>query len=307
MPKQSTHSQVSEKSNSSPHTEKNIASTLIEYGKTIFITLLAALLLKLFVIEAYRIPSTSMENTLQVGDFLLVNKLAYGLRTPRHLPFTATQLSSFTLPMFHSVQRGDVVVFEFPGDRDEVKPAESVNYIKRCVGLPGDTIEIQSGRVLVNGIETNFPPLGKRTNHPAGNMFRRGEEMFPKGSSFNDVNYGPIVVPKRSDTLQINSTSILQWRVFIERERHTVAFNADTILIDGKAVSTYCVQRNYYFVLGDNRDNSMDSRYWGFVPDDNLIGEALFVYWSWDQEVPVSNLAEKLSSIRWNRIGTLTR
>jgi signal peptidase I len=307
MPAQSTHSQVSEKPNSSLRTEKNTASTLIEYGKTIFITLLAALLLKLFVVEAFRIPSTSMENTLQVGDFLLVNKLAYGLRTPHHVPFTAISLSSFTLPMFRSVHHGDVVVFEFPGDKDEVKPAESVNYIKRCVGLSGDTVEIKSGRVLVNGSETSFPPLGRRINHPAGSLFKRSEVISPKGSSFNNANYGPIVVPKRGDTLQINSISILQWRVFIERERHTVAFNADTILIDGKAVSTYCIQQNYYFVLGDNRDNSMDSRYWGFVPDDNLIGEALFVYWSWDQEVPVSNLAEKLSTIRWNRIGTLIR
>jgi signal peptidase I len=209
--------------------------------------------------------------------------------------------------MFRSVHRGDVVVFEFPGDRDDVKPTESVNYIKRCVGLPGDTIEIQSGRVLVNEVEISFPPLGRRTNHPVGNPFKHGEELFPKGSTYNDANYGPIVIPKHGDTLQINAASISQWRVFVEREQHTGAFNTGTILIDGKIVTTYCVQRNYYFVLGDNRDKSMDSRYWGFVPDDNLIGEALFVYWSWDQEVPVSSLAEKLSTIRWNRIGKLIR
>jgi signal peptidase I len=146
MSEQSKHNEVTESTDSSLHREKNITLTLIEYGKTIFITLLVALVLKLFVVEAYRIPSTSMENTLQVGDFLLVNKLAYGLHTPRRIPFTSTSLSSFTLPLFRGVHRGDVVVFEFPGGRDEVKPSESVNYIKRCIGLPGDTVEIRFGK-----------------------------------------------------------------------------------------------------------------------------------------------------------------
>jgi signal peptidase I len=95
--------------------------------------------------------------------------------------------------------------------------------------------------------------------------------------------------------------------MLIEREGHTVRTEDDMILIDGTVTSTYLVHKNYYFVLGDNRDNSMDSRYWGFVPDDHLIGEALFVYWSWDTKVSVSNISEKLSTIRWKRIGTLIR
>jgi signal peptidase I len=307
MLEQLKHNGITETTDSSPRPEKDIASTLIEYGKIILITLLAALVLKLFVVEAYRIPSTSMENTLQVGDFLLVNKLAYGLHTPRRIPFTAISLSSFTLPLFRNIHRGDVIVFEFPGSREEVNPSESVNYIKRCIGLPGDTVEIRSGNVFINGIETSSPLYGRSTTHPANNSFRQYTEMFPEGSAFNDVNYGPVIVPKRGDVLTINPASISRWRIFIEREGHTVQLNADAILIDGAATSSYRVERNYYFVLGDNRDNSMDSRYWGFVPSDHVIGEALFIYWSWDPEIPVYSVTEKYSTIRWDRIGTLIR
>jgi signal peptidase I, bacterial type len=307
MPEQSQHNEGTKNTDSSLHKEKNLASTLNEYGKTILITLLAALILKLFVVEAYRIPSTSMENTLQIGDFLLVNKLAYGLRTPRHIPFKATSLSSFTLPLFRNVHRGDVVVFEFPGSKYEVKPTETVNYIKRCIGLPGDTVEIRFGKVFVNGIEVSFPLHGISTTHPTNNAFRQNAEMFPDGSVFSDVNYGPVIVPKRNDILTIDPATFSQWHILIEREGHTVQFSADTILIDGLVTSDYRVQQNYYFTLGDNRDNSMDSRYWGFVPDDHLIGEALFIYWSWDPEVPVYSISEKYSTIRWNRIGTLIR
>jgi signal peptidase I len=305
IPEQSLSNGVTKNIDSPLYKKKCRASTATEYVKTIFITLFAALILKIFVVEAYRIPSTSMENTLQIGDYLLVNKLAYGLHTPRNFPFASTSIFSFTLPLLRSVHRGDVVVFEFPGGRNEVKPSESVNYIKRCIGLPGDTVEIRFGTVLVNGIGTSFPLHGISTIHSSDNSHRRNGEMFPEGSAFSDVNYGPIVVPKRGDILKINPATFHQWQVFIEREGHPIQFNGDTILIDGIATSSYRVQQNYYFVLGDNRDNSMDSRYWGFVPDDHVIGEALFIYWSWDPEVPVYSISEKYSTIRWNRIGTL--
>jgi signal peptidase I len=301
------HKRVPENTNSSLEKENNITSTLLAYGKTILITLLAALVLKLFVVEAYRIPSTSMENTLQIGDFLLVNKLAYGLHTPRRLPLTSTSLSSFTLPLFRNVHRGDVIVFEFPGNRNEVIPSEPVNYIKRCIGIPGDTIEIRSGKVFVNSLETSFPLHGRRTNHANDNTLQRNIEMFPDNSTFSDVNYGPVVVPKRGDAIKIDPSSLSLWHIFIEREGHTIQFNADTVLIDRAPESIYHVQKDYYFVLGDNRDNSMDSRYWGFVPADHLVGEALFIYWSWDSEVPVYSISEKYSTIRWDRIGTLIR
>jgi signal peptidase I len=307
MQEQSRHKERTEKTDTPLHREETMSPTLIEYGKVLLVTLLAALALKLFVVDAFRIPSTSMESTLQIGDFLLVNKLAYGLNTPRHIPFTKTPLSSYTFSLLRSVHRGDVVVFEFPGSRYEVRPSEPVNYIKRCIGLPGDTVEIRSGNVLVNSSETRFPAYGRRPAHPTENSLRRNSEMFPIGSSFSDMNYGPIIVPKRGDVVHLDPSSFSQWQIFIEREGYSVQLSNNTILIDGSAASTYRVQKNYYFVLGDNRDNSIDSRYWGFVPDDHLIGEALCIYWSWDPEIPVYSISEKFSTIRWNRIGTLIR
>ena len=307
IPEQSKHSEVKENTDSSLHEEKNIASPLIEYGKIILITLIATSILKLFVVEVYRIPSTSMENTLQVGDFLLVNKLAYGLHTPCRIPFTAATLSSFTFPLFRNVHRGDVIVFEFPGNKNEVKPSEPVNYIKRCIGLPGDTIEIRLGKVFINELEINLPSHGINTTDTIDKTSRQNEEMFPEGSAFTDINYGPIVVPKRDDILKIDPSTFSRWHILIEREGHTVQFNTDTIYIDGVATSRYRVQQNYYFVLGDNRDHSSDSRYWGFVPNDHLVGEAFFIYWSWNPEIPVYSITEKFLTVRWNRIGTLIR
>ena len=307
MQEQSAHSTPQDHSVRVQQKEKGLASTLVEYGRTILITVLAALLLKVFVLDAYRIPSTSMENTLQIGDFLLVNKLAYGLRTPRRLPFVARIIPSFTLSFSQTIHRGDVIVFEYPGGMNEITSPEYVHYIKRCIGLPGDTLEIHSGIVYVNKILIPFPPHGIQTDHPDGNSWRQNPEMFPQGSTFSNVDYGPIIVPKQGDFLKLEPATIARWRMLVEREGHTVRTDDNMILIDSKVASTYRVRQNYYFVLGDNRDNSLDSRYWGFVPDDHVIGEALFVYWSWDTEVSVSNISEKLSTIRWKRIGTLIK
>jgi signal peptidase I len=307
MQEQSAHSTPQNHSEYAQQKEKSLASTLMEYGKIILITVLAALLLKVFVIDAYRIPSTSMENTLQIGDFLLVNKLAYGLRTPRHLPLVARTVPSFTLPFFQNIHRGDVIVFEFPGSINEVTSLENINYVKRCIGLPGDTLEIHSGLVTVNKIFIPFPPHGIQTDHPNGNSWLKNPEMFPQGSTFTNVNYGPIIIPKQGDIIELEPATISQWRILIEREGHNVRVADDKIIIDDEVSSTYRIRKNYYFVLGDNRDNSIDSRYWGFVPDDHVIGEALFVYWSWDTEISVSNISEKLSTIRWERIGILIR
>jgi signal peptidase I len=303
LPKTSSPDSLAE----AQHSKQSIAMVINDYGKTILITLVVALLLKTFVVDAYRIPSTSMENTLQIGDFLLVNKMSYGLHTPRYLPFTGQKIPSLKLPLFTHIHRGDVVVFEFPGNKNELKPPEIVYYIKRCLGLPGDTVELRLGQVMVNGDLKPFPPMGIRTDHPTGDRWSRSAELFPNGSSYTDVNYGPVIVPKHGDVVTINFRTIDQWKTIIEREGHSVVFRNGTIVIDEAVTSSYRVQRDYYFVLGDNRDNSLDSRFWGFVPDDHIVGEALFVYWSWDTETPVNNLSDKLSSIRWNRIGALIK
>jgi signal peptidase I len=279
-----------------------------EYVKTVVVTLLVALFLKTFVLEAFRIPSASMENTLLVGDFLIVNKLAYGVRTPRFLPLTNVAMPAFTVPLFSHVRQGDVVVFEFPGAPDELKPTETVDYVKRCIGLPGDTVHIRQGRVFVNGTPLTLPQRAKPISVVNGFRGSRRFRLYPPGSMFSEYDYGPLVVPSRGQVVPLDSSSIIPWKMLIQREGHRVNLDeAQRVLIDGRAVDRYVVQRDYYFMMGDNRGNSLDSRYWGFVPEDNIIGEALVVYWSWDPGVTVPSIGDKFNSIRWNRIGTLIR
>ncbi len=281
--------------------------SLLGYVRTVLLTLLIALLLKAFVVEAFRIPSSSMENTLVVGDFLLVNKLAYGIRTPRHIPLTDVAIPTFFMPAFQNVQHGDVVVFEYPGFFDDADSPEYVNYIKRCVGLPGDVVEVSGSRVLVNGVEMVFPPQARTSGSSLHSRHHRSR-LFPRGAGFTEDAYGPLVVPRRGDVLTLTASTVRPWQGLIRREGHSVEVAADgRVLIDGQPAQRYTIKQNYYFVMGDNRYNSLDSRYWGFVPEENLIGEALMVYWSWDPDVAVSNVWQKLNSIRWDRIGALIR
>ncbi|HEY4611408.1 MAG TPA: signal peptidase I [Bacteroidota bacterium] len=279
----------------------------IGYLKTVLITLLVALVLKAFVIEAFRIPSSSMERTLLVGDFLLVNKLAYGIRTPRFIPLTNFAVSTMYLPVFKNVQRGDVVVFEFPGNGESAETEEPVNYIKRCIGLPGDVVEIHDGQVYINSSPQGLP-RNAQLSESNGRSSHYRSRLFPWGAGFTEQHYGPLVVPKKGDQLELTIENLSMWRSLILRDGHTVELGEGSrIIVDGVPAQSYTVEQNYYFVMGDNRDNSLDSRYWGFVPEDNLIGEALMVYWSWDPDVAVSNLKDKLLSIRWKRVGTMIR
>jgi len=305
---------------SSPHTEEQTQPDresaslqtnrprLAEYVKVIIVTILVAFFLKIFVIEAYRIPTGSMENTLLVGDFLVVNKLAYGFRTPSRVPFTNVAMPTLRLPIFGSVHRGDVVVFEYPGPYDEQRPAKQVNYVKRCIGLPGDTVRIVHGSVVVDGVSLILPPHAKPLDDREVFNSTQRMTLFPPGMSYTQSDYGPVIVPQQGDTVRLDANSISLWKVLIEREKHTVLVDgARQVYIDGEKTDHYVVERSYYFMLGDNRDNSLDSRYWGFVPDDNIVGEALLVYWSWEADSTARSVMAKSGRIRWSRIGTVIR
>lgn len=278
---------------------------LFDFFRAIVIALISAFLLKTFVIEAYRIPTGSMEKTLLVGDFLLVNKFIYGASSPRYFPMTTSPIPHFSLPAFRDPERTDIVVFEYPGDRDRLKSVEMVNYIKRCVGIPGDTIRIINKVLYVNGKEFYRPPKIQYVNPETKPPDEIEYRIFPKGMPWNEDNYGPVYVPHAGDTIRLDRHNIEQWRTIINREfdREAVAVDGSEIKIDGIITSFYVLQKDYYFMMGDNRDDSADSRFWGFVPRDKIIGKALLIYWSWDPAY--SNILDLLRSVRIDRIARI--
>jgi len=272
------------------------------YGTSLLYAFIIALVIKVFLVEAYRIPTASMEDTLRPGDFLLVNKIAFGLSTPRNIPLTGIQIPHYTLIGTNGPDLNDLVVFEFPGGPDVVHPPEVVYYVKRCLGRPGDTVQVLGKRVYVNGVRQPDPATARFTPY----TMRQGQaqpRIYPKGSNNNKDFWGPMVVPYKGMHVNLSLDNLDQWRLFIEREGHTVRFTVDgDIELDGKQSDAYSVERDYYFMLGDNRDDSEDSRFWGFVPRENLVGEAFFIYWSWDSEISVTEPLALLRSIRWNRV-----
>lgn len=275
-----------------------------ELGDALVYAAIVAFFIKVFFFEAYRIPTGSMENTLLVGDFLIVTKFTYGSTTPRNIPFTNVRLPFVKLPGFKDPQKGDVVVFDYPGGRDELQSAEVLNYIKRCVGTPGDTIQIINKEIYINGVKEAFPSYGIKQPRTK----QAGESdmnMFPRGSGWNEDNYGPLYIPKEGDKITVNPANYEQWKIFIEREGKEVRLDGESVIVDGSPLPNgeYSVEKNYYFMMGDNRNNSFDSRFWGYVSDDDIVGEALIIYWSWDANIPFSKFGDLLASIRWDRIG----
>src|ERR1044072_7683234 len=208
-------------------------ATLREYFESIVIAVILALFIRTFVVQAFKIPTGSMENNLLIGDHLLVNKFVYGP--------TMSRLERMLLPI-KDIRRGDIIVFKFPEDPER-------DFIKRTIGLPGDTIELRNKKVYVNGkpldepyVHYLFPPPGDS----------------PQEDFDVRVHYGPVTVPA-----------------------------------------------NHYFMMGDNRDNSEDSRYWGFLPREYVKGKAAFIYWSFEDNEegqPSSGIARFFTTIRWGRL-----
>ena len=250
-----------------------------EYFESAVVTVIMALFGMTFVVQAVKVPTGSMQNTITVGDHLLVNKFVFG-PGPR-LPL---------LPQ-REIRRGDIIVFKYPGnpfnparDKDEDNIPFKVNYVKRVIGLPGDTVEVKGIRVYVNGqplpehviVAQNLndkAPLEIKENTP-----RKPDETY-------DVYYFPETV-----------NAALEGR----EPRVGSDFN---FAVNGKPAK---VPENSYFVMGDDRDNSLDSRAWGFVPRDLIIGRAMFVYWSFD-ETKDFNLLNFFTQSRWSRTGTMVR
>jgi signal peptidase I len=271
--------------------------------KSLILLLLLLAIIKGFFIDFYKIPTGSMENTLLIGDYITINKFSYKFSTPHNIPLTDIDIPHIDLLNMKKPETNDVIVFEFPGQLNEYYPPYPFNYVKRIIGKPGDTVEIIDRIVYLNNV-----PLSK----PACTVFKteiigkgkKDPKLFTLGKNWNIDNYGPIRVPKRGDIIELTRENIGCWGNMINRElgRRTVSTEGSVITIGGAPVKNYTIRKDYYFVLGDNREDSMDSRYWGFVPADAVIGKALIVYWSWDPFISFFNFSELYKTIKWNRI-----
>lgn len=290
-----------------PKRKSAFKAKTLDFLKEFGIVFGAFLILNNFVIASFLVPTGSMENEVMAGDLLFVNKFIYGGTSPRNIPFTNVRLPWFRVPAIRDVERGDVIVFVFPGYRDEVTPEDFTFYLKRCVALAGDTLQVINRVLYVNRKPSPLPRnllFTYQRIEPAGQI---DERIFPKGAPWNEDNYGPLVIPKKGMVIHLTPGNIEAWDTFIRREGHKVAVRGGQIEIDGKTATDYTVRRDYLFGMGDHRDNSLDSRYWGFIPKEDLVGSPLIVYWSWDTDIPIYNIFAKLGSVRWNRIGTLIR
>ena len=281
-----------------------------KFVKDILATLIMVVFIQSFFIQGYGTPTGSMENTILIGDKMFFNQFIYGASTPRTIPLlglitgTDIKIPYFRFPAIRDPKRGDIVNFEWPGYRDEIEAHPYVQYLKRVIGTPGDTIRIINKVLTVNGELFANPPDSKFISKSPPNQLPN-TQIFPKNSGWNEDNYGPLRVPAKGDVVYLTPDTYMKWDTFIRREGHAFEIKSGKFIIDGKETNTYIVERNYYFMMGDNRDNSLDSRFWGFVPRENIVAKALITYWSWDSQK--SNFFDLLETIHWNRIGKLIK
>jgi signal peptidase I len=231
------------------------------------------------VVEAYRIPTGSMISTLLIGDFLLVNKFTYGMKTPDWVgvPFTqfGVDVPFLQLPAIKDPTPGDVVVFKYPND-----PA--VNYIKRLVGGPGEIVTIDDKHVFLNGEEFQPYPGQQFTMRQVFPDSYSDGMIFPRGSNWNKDQYGPLTIPAEGMEIELNADSWRTYRRAIELDGHSLKARNGQFFLDDEPATHYTFEQDYYFMLGDNRDRSADSRYWGFLPRDLVVGKAWIIYFSID-------------------------
>ena len=367
-------------------------TTAGEWISSIVFAIIAATLVHTYVMQPYTIPSSSLEKTLLIGDFLFVSKFHYGARVPMTtvalpmvhdtIPFTNSksylfddriekketswknklQLPYMRLPGFQKIKRNDIVVFNQPADtlldmndfypdRNYYKPIDKkTNLVKRCVAVAGDSLEIRDGYIFINGKRTTYNDRAKiqynffvntegqaisqaalsgRYNVREGGRLQDGnyrltltdeeaaliaknpavksitKSMQPKGRDggvfpqvpslgWNTDNFGPLYIPKAGETVKLTKKSIPFYkRLISEYEGNNLIVNGDEILINGKDADSYTFKQDYYWMMGDNRQNSLDARAWGYVPFDHVVGKPVLIWMSWEGSSP-----------RWDRFFT---
>lgn len=287
--------------------DKKEKKTIAQHAKELLQMLVIVWIIISSVVEASRVPTGSMETTILPGDFLFINKFVYGPTTPRFIPYTNVELPYFRFPSIKEPEKNDIIVFKFPGYRDEIESPDIQFYVKRCVGEPGDTLEVRNKVLFVNGNEFPIPPNIQYLSEFAMQPGVPDRNIFPVGKSWNSDNYGPLVIPKKGDIIQLTIDNIQEWKTFINREykKEVVGISNGKITIEGSVVDSYTVQEDYYFGMGDNRDDSLDSRFWGFIPRENIVGSPLIIYWSWNSAISWSEIFKLLGSVRLDRVAKL--
>ncbi len=245
-----------------------------------------------------------MENTLLPGDFIVVNKFAYKFSTPHELP-----LINFPIPhteLFSTGMPGinNLVVFEFPKGFYSDSLMENSKFIKRIVACPHDTLQIINKEFFVNGKKIELPSTINYSKENLRGGWVKEEGIYPPGSKWNRDNYGPIVIPAKGDTIHITPNNFERWQSVIVMDfgLRSLILEGSVITLNGKPLNEYVLTQDHYFVIGDNLDVSMDSRYFGFITEKMIIGKAMFIYWSVNQNKVAPGPLGFLSAIRSNRI-----
>lgn len=336
-----------------------------EWIKAIGIAVLLIIVVRFFFFEMFAIPSSSMEGQLLTGDYIVVNKLAYGPRTPitplsipfvqNRLPFDNSKksyLDNIEFPYFrlgdiNAIQHNDIIVFNYPIDTSEPTDHKSI-FVKRCMAIAGDTLKIKKGIVYVNNknidtsqhlqynyhIQTTKAPLdslqlGKYNISTGGILNKKGDywlalnktqidslenlasiksitPLLEKHKSYNDFmfpdddrfvwnldNFGPLYIPRAGDSIKINTKNIsLYLSIITLYEKNTLSIANDSIFINGEHCISYTFKMNYYFMMGDNRHHSADSRFWGFLPEDHILGKASSI---------ILSINKGTNTLRWKR------
>lgn len=277
----------------------NIIVCIIGIGSILFI---AFIFIQVFCFSSFKIPSDSMEPSLEAGDNIVVCKPIIGARIFNiFASLRNEQTKIYRLPGLQEIQRDDIIVFNFPCPNQWNKIGMHIlkYYVKRCVGLPGDTVSIENGIFKIKGYEgivgnyTSQVALSKRKNETfEKEVFR----CFPYDATFNwnIKTFGPLYIPKAGNSIHMNQSNYILYKKYIEWEQQKeLNIRGNNIFLGEESINTYQFSKNYYFVAGDNGENSQDSRYWGLLPEEYIVGKAWIVWKSIDPYT---------GKIRWKRL-----
>ena len=241
----------------------------------LLISILVSLIIRLFIFELYKIPSSSMEPTLTIGDYIVVNKIYYGSRLLKiRKLFNEKKIEYIRSKGISKITRGDVFVFNWPDYNSLNNPQPNMFgacVVKRCYGIPGDNVVIRLKDARDEDMKSR---------------------LFPHDSTLHWTvsNYGPLFVPGKGKTILLNPKNAFHYKDILHYEGYITNIKNDSVFLNNKYYFNYTFTHNYYFMKGDNFYGSEDSRYWGFVPEENIIGKVGFVLFSHDED-----------GFKWNR------